>query len=164
MLKKLSTTMLACLFMLPLCPMWAASSVNSTVTLQVNSITAISVSGNPGSLVIGTATAGSAPDAAVDATTTYSITHNNTSAHITAALNVAMPGTTTLGVNLQAPTGGTSAGNVNLTATAQNVVTSIGPTNQSGKTITYTFTATAADGILTSFNKTVTFTILTGAT
>jgi len=132
--------------------------------MQVNSITAISVSGNPGSLVVGTATAGAALDPATDATTTYSITHNLTSAHITAALNTAMPGTTALAVNLQAPSGGTSSGLTTLGTSAVNVVTAISPTNQSGKTITYQFTATPIDGVLSSFNRVVTFTILTGAT
>lgn len=141
----------------------AADNTTQTTTLAVDPINEIAVSGNPGAMTINAATAGSGPNAVTDATTTYDITTNGTNKKITAAIDAAMPTGTTLKVNLTAPAGATSAGITTLGTTAVDVVTAITEVAETGKSISYTFSATVAAGTLASFNKTVTFTILDGA-
>ena len=133
------------------------------MTYEVQAINEIGVSGNPGALIINAATAGSAPDAVTDATTTWAVTTNEETKKITAAINTAMPSGLTLTVNLGAPTGATSAGAVTLGTTAADVVTSISTLNESSLGITYQLSATSAAGVVASANKTVTFTIADGA-
>lgn len=137
----------------------AASTVNQTVSIAVSAINEISVSGNPvAPLTVSTATAGSEPNAVTDATTTYAITTNGSGKKITGKIDTAMPADTTLEVLLAAPTGGTATKQA-LSATAVDLVTGISKKAESGKTITYTFSATVAAGILTATTKTVTFTV-----
>lgn len=140
----------------------AGSSDTATVSYEVAAINEIALSGNPGSLVVNAATAGSAPTEVTDATTTYAITTNGTSKKITAKIDTAMPEGVTLAINLAAPTGGTSAGDVNLTNADQDVVTGISTLNESGKTITYKLSATAAAGVVAPAQKTVTLTVADG--
>lgn len=141
----------------------AAENTNQTVTYQVSSIDEISVSGNPGALVVNTAVPGSQPTAATDASTSYSITTNNSSRKITGAIDAAMPANTSLKASLTAPTGGSSAGEVTLTASAQDLVTAISTLAESGLTISYEFSATLAAGIISSSQRTVTLTIADGS-
>lgn len=142
---------------------FAADNVNQTVTYQVTAINEISVSGNPAALVINSATAGSEPDDASDNSTSYSITTNESSKKITGAVNTAMPSNTSLKVTLTAPTGGTSAGEVTLSTSAQDLVTGISTLAESGKTISYVFSATTSAGVVSSASKTVTLTVADGA-
>jgi hypothetical protein len=138
------------------------NAATQTVTFQVTAIDALSVSGNPAALVVNSATAGSQPTAATNALTTYAVTTNGTNKRVTGVLSAAMPTNTTLQVELVAPTGGSSAGNVTLTAVAASLVTGITALAQSGLTITYTFTATIAAGVLASDTRTVTLTLTDG--
>ena len=141
----------------------AAQSATQTVTFSVSPINALSVSADPGALTVNSATAGSPPNAATNSATSYAITTNETKKKITAAIDQAMPAGLTLQVNLQAPTGATSAGAVTLGTAAADVVTGISKLNESGKTITYTFSATTAAGTVSSTSRTVTLTIVPGA-
>ncbi|MDI3543420.1 MAG: hypothetical protein PWP57_1025 [Candidatus Atribacteria bacterium] len=142
----------------------AANTATQTVTYQVDAINEISVSGDPSALTVSTATAGSEPDAVTDNSTTYAITTNETSKKITGAIDTAMPTGLTLEVNLAAPTaGGTSAGDVALSATAADLVTGIAQIAESGLGITYTLSATVAAGVVTSATKTVTLTLTDAA-
>lgn len=141
---------------------FAATSANQTVTYQVSSINAISVSGNPGPLVISTASAGYQPAAASDASTSYAITTNGSDKRITGMLNSAMPDNTALKATVTAPSTGTSAGQVTLTASALNLVTGIAAVAQSGIAISYEFSATVASGVISSAQKTVTLTVADG--
>jgi hypothetical protein len=140
-------------------PGWAGNSTTQTVTFQVQAINEISVSGNPAPLVVNAATAGSPPNSASDSSTTYALTTNESNKKITVGIDSAMPSGTTLTITLAAPTGATSAGAVTLGTTAQNAVTGISTLNESGKTITYQFSATAAAGVVASQTRTVTLTI-----
>jgi hypothetical protein len=142
---------------------FAAATVGQTITYQVSAINEITVSGNPGALIVVTAVPGSQPTAVTDATTTYAITTNIASKKITVALNTAMPANTALKLTLVAPTGGTSAGQVTLTATAQDLVTGITTLAESGLGISYNFSATLAAGVVSSAQKTVTLTVVDGA-
>ena len=84
---------------------FAADNVAQTVTYQVSAINEISVSGNPGALIVITAVPGSQPTAVTDATTTYAITTNIANKKITGALNTAMPANTSLESDPRGPDG-----------------------------------------------------------
>ncbi len=138
-----------------------ASAQTQTVTYAVNAINTMAVSGDPGALTITTATPGSPPTSVTDATTTWHFTTNQTGAKVQAALATNMPAGVTLTVDLQAPTAATSAGAVVLTTVATDLVTGITLLNESGKTITYSLSATAAAGVV-SGSKVVTYTVVAG--
>jgi hypothetical protein len=120
------------------------------------------VSGNPPTLTINTATAGQQPDEVSDSSTTYSVTTNGSNKKITGALDSNMPQYTTLKANLAAPTGGTSAGDVTLSATSSNLVTGISTLAEQGKTITYKFSAQPEAGTSINDSRVVTFTLTDG--
>ena len=86
----------------------SAQTSTQTVTFQVDAINQIAFSGSP-SLVINTATAGSAPTAAT-AAASWAVTTNQSGAKITASIGSNMPAGLTLTASLAAPTGGSSAG------------------------------------------------------
>ncbi len=137
----------------------AGNTAQQTVTYEVSAINEISVSGNPGDLVVNSATAGSQPDSVTDNSTTWAITTNQTARKITGAINSDMPSNVTLEINLVAPTGGSSQGDVALTATDGNLVTSIETVAEDALTITYTLSATVAAGVVAEAQKTVTLTL-----
>jgi hypothetical protein len=138
---------------------WAANTSTQTVTFQITAINEISTSGSPAALIISSATAGSEPSPAVNSATTYAITTNESTKKITGVLDSVMPANTALTINLAAPTGATSAGDVVLSNVAADLVTGISTVAESGKTITYTFSATIAAGVIPSTSRTVTFTV-----
>jgi hypothetical protein len=137
-----------------------AQTATQSVTFQVDAINQIAFSGSP-SLVVNTATAGSAPTAAT-AAATWSVTTNQTGAKITASIGSAMPAGLTLQVNMSAPAGASSAGAQTLSTTAIDVVTSITKLAQSALSVNYSLAATAAAGVVSSTSRTVTYTITGG--
>ena len=141
----------------------AAQSATQTVTFSVSPINALSVSADPAALTVNSATAGSPPNAATNSATSYAITTNETNKKITAAIDQAMPAGLTLQVNLQAPTGATSAGAVTLGTTAADAVTGITKLNESGKTSSHPCSGTTAAGTGSSTARPVTRTIVPGA-
>lgn len=140
------------------------AAASQSVSLTVNTVYKISTSGNPAALTITTGTAGTdALSSVSDNSTTYSITQNygNTvkvSAHMDAALSSGY----TLQVNL-ASTKGSSAGTIDISnatsGSALDVVTGINKGADAGQTISYTFSALASAGTLSSTNKTITLTL-----
>jgi hypothetical protein len=74
----------------------------------------IAVAGNPVTMVVNAATPGSQPDVVTDNSTTYSIASNGTNIKITGSIDTPLPTGVTLKVDLAAPTGGSSAGDVPL--------------------------------------------------
>jgi len=137
-----------------------AAAQDQEVSFEVQAINQISFSGSP-SLVISTATAGSAPTSA-NANATYAITTNETNRKITAQLDSDMPTGTTLSVTLAAPNGATST-TVQLSESAQDVVTGVSKVSESGLNVSYSLTATAAAGVIAADSRTITYTIATGA-
>lgn len=137
----------------------AATTATATVTYTISSISAISVSGNPGALVVNSAVAGSQPTSATDSTTTYSVTTNGTSQKITGSIDTTMPSGSSLSINLTAPSGATSSGSVALTTTAQNLVTGISNVAQANMPITYTLNADVSAAAASGQTRTVTLTI-----
>jgi hypothetical protein len=140
-----------------------ASAQTQTVSFSVAPINEMSVSGNPAALNITAAVAGSGPTSVTDASTTWAITTNQTGTKVTAALDLAMPAGLTLGLTLGAPSGATPIADVALGTVAADVVTGITKLNESGKTITYTLSATAAAGVVASADRTVTYTVVAGS-
>jgi hypothetical protein len=152
-----------CLVMIAAAAAFAGNTATQTVTFEVQAIDEVSASGDPGALTVSTATAGSEPDAATDNSTTYAVTTNGTNKKITGGIDSNMPSNTTLEVNLAAPTGGASAGDVTLSTTAADLVTGITQKAETDLTITYTLSATVAAGIVASDTRTVTLTLTAGS-
>jgi hypothetical protein len=144
----------------------AQASATQSVTLAVNAIYKISTSGNPGPLTITTGAAGTdALTSVSDNSTTYSITQNfGNTVKITAHMDAALSSGYMLEMGL-ASTKGTSLGNVDISnatsGSAVNLVTGINRGADAGQTISYTFSAQASAGTLSSTAKTVTLTLLT---
>ncbi|HLE32227.1 MAG TPA: hypothetical protein VJB38_06455, partial [Bacteroidota bacterium] len=69
---------------------FAQVTANQSVTLQVQAVTKIAVSGNPGALVISDAVAGSDLTSVSDNTTSYNITTNTDNMKIVASINSPM--------------------------------------------------------------------------
>jgi hypothetical protein len=137
----------------------AGNIAYQTVTYQVDAINEISVSGSPGPLVVNSATAGSEPNDTTDNSTNWAITTNQTARKMTGSINTDMPTDVTLYINLTEPTGGVSGGDVSLSSTAADLVTSIETVAESGLTITYTLSATVSAGVVAQAQKTVTLTL-----
>lgn len=137
-----------------------AQTATQTVTFQVDAINQIAFAGSP-SLVVNTATAGSDPSSAT-AGGTWAVTTNQTGAKITASIGSNMPSGLTLSVNLSAPSVGSSTGSQNLSTTAVDLVTGITKHAQSGMSVSYSLSATAAAGVVSSTTRTVTYTITGG--
>lgn len=145
--------------LIPYAHLFGSNSAQATVTYTIGSVDSITVSGNPGNLNITAAVAGSALTNATDATTTYSVTTNNSSRKIYGSVASAMPTGVTLDVSLTAPTGGSSSGNVALTTTAAALVTSISNIAQAALGITYTLSATLSASQVSGSTNTITYTI-----
>jgi hypothetical protein len=98
----------------------AGSTAQQTIGFGVDRIREISVSGNPPTLKVNTSTGGQQPDEVSDSSTTYNITftmrHNGPRGmHLCVELeDEDMPPYTRLKVNLAAPPGATSTGDVTL--------------------------------------------------
>ncbi|HLE56781.1 MAG TPA: hypothetical protein VJB15_06840 [Rhodothermia bacterium] len=136
---------------------------NQSVTVDVDAINEISVSGDPASLVIDAATAGSQPDDASDNSTSYNITTNESNRKIVGSLSADYPANVTLKVTL-ASAGATSAGQKTLSlATPQDLVTGISNLAESSQVITYVASATVAASPGSAESRTVTLTIAAGA-
>ena len=165
MRKRLSTIMaiLVALSMVFIAgPVMAGDKAIQTVSFVVGAVNAISVSGDPGTMFVSAAIAGSEPEEVSDASTTYSITSTASTDNkkITASINTPMPNGVTLKINLDAPRGATSSGDVDISnaTNSVDVITAIDSIAESGKTITYKLGATVAAGVV-SDSKTVTLTI-----
>ena len=143
---------------------FAQASATQNLTLAVNTVYKIATSGNPGALTVTTGTAGTdALTSVSDNSTTYSMTQNfGNTVKITANLDAALASGYTLQINL-ASSKGTSAGTVDISnatsGSALNVVTAINKGADAGKAISYTFSALASAGTLSSTAKVVTLTL-----
>ncbi|MEK9139254.1 MAG: hypothetical protein AAB393_19210 [Bacteroidota bacterium] len=164
-MKKIVVTLVAAVLSMVLVQSaMAQATANQTVTLAVNAVYRLAVSGNPGALTVTTGTAGvDALSSVSDNSTNYSITQNVASTvKVTAYMDAALSAGYTLLLNL-ASTKGTSAGNVDISnatsGSAVDVVTGMNRGADAGQAITYTFSANASAGTLSSTSKTVTLTL-----
>jgi len=139
---------------------FAAGNDTTTINYSVAAINEVNIDDDMETFRISTATAGVQPNAEV-AAGSYDITTNGASntKKLTAALNGAMPAGTALTMAVTAPTGGTSAGAVTLTALPQDVVTAIDGVAEADIAISYSFSATVAAGVIEETEKTIMVTL-----
>lgn len=136
---------------------WAADNANHQVTVDVDAINELAITGGSITLTINAATAGSQPDAEQDVTCGLLWTVTDTTRKITVATNQATFDHT-LKVLATSVTGGTAAAEVTFTNTdAHDLVTGVAET-LGGCTLQYTASATAAQGMQTVVH-TITYTI-----
>jgi hypothetical protein len=123
----------------------------------------VTLSGDPGSLAIGTATAGAPLDPVSDATTTYTVATSAAGQQIVARLDAPMPGGVTLSITLTAPTGAVSMGEVTLSTVDQTVVGSIPAAGTyAGLAITYQLSSATSAGPVATAARSVVFTVVSG--
>ena len=139
----------------------ADNTADQTVCYRVDAINELSVSGNPGALIVSTANAGSEPYDDLDVATTYAITTNcvDGAKKITAAIGTDMPTGVTLMITLIHPSGGTTHVEWVLSTSAADVVTLIDAVASSGIQLIYKLRSTASAGVVGSAQKTVTLTL-----
>lgn len=139
----------------------AQTSATQTFSIQVQAINQIAMGAGP-SLLINSATPGSAPTSVQSTTSTWAVTTNQSGSTISASIASPMPTGLTLSASLAAPAGGATTGMHVLSQTAVAMVTGVTKVNASGLGMTYQLDATVAAGVVTSATKTVTFTITGG--
>lgn len=121
----------------------------------------LSVSGNPNSMTVSGAVAGSEPLAITNNGTTYTVSALLIQPKkITAQVNSSLPPGVTLTILLVAPSGATSAGRVALDNVPRDVVTNITNTLPQARTVEYQLTATVAAGVVPTTSRTVTLTLV----
>lgn len=138
----------------------AQVTASQSVTLQVQAVTKISVSGNPGALVISDAVAGANLTPATDNSTNYNITTNADNMKIVASISSPMPTGTQLLMQL-ASSKGTSLGSRDLSNAVSpvDVVTGIAKGSDLNQTISYVFAANADVAAIPSDSRTITLTL-----
>ena len=157
MTKILATTIVAVICVCLAAVAFAGPTDSHIVTVTVTAINEVAISGGNITLTINSATAGSDPDDATDSTTCDLLwTTNEASKKITAETDLAAPNFT-LRTEATSVSGGTSAGQVTLSTTAQDFVTGVATTVGSCD-LSYTASATAAQGTGSDVH-TVTYTI-----
>jgi len=140
----------------------AAQTATQVVRFQVNAVNQLTVSGNPATLIVNSATAGNAPASISASGGTYAVTTNEANQKITASLDQPLPAGVTLELWLAAPTGASSAGDVPLSTAAADVVTGISAIAASALPLTYRLSADPTVRMSTPDTRTVTFTIVSG--
>jgi hypothetical protein len=119
----------------------------------------ISISANPGTFTINTATAGQQPTALTNTSTTYNFSTSSLfTKRITGKISSALPSGVTLQVKLATISGATSAGFVTMSTTTQDLVTSI-PPNSTGTSLIITYQLSAAVVASQVTNSTATLTL-----
>ncbi|MFZ5432869.1 MAG: hypothetical protein ACOZB3_03755 [Calditrichota bacterium] len=134
----------------------AADNDNHQVTVTVVAINELAVTGGDITLTINAATAGSEPDAVNNTTCGLQWTTTETSKKITVVSDLSAPDYT-LQVQATSVTGGTSAGQLTVSDSAQDLVTGVAETTGSC-TLSYTASCTASEGTGSSVH-TITYTI-----
>ena len=134
----------------------AGPSAGHQVTVQVNAINELALTGGNITLTVSTATAGQEPDSVTNNACSLAWTDNQANRKITVATNLASP-LFTLKVLAQSVTGGSAAPEVTLSNTAADFVTGVSKTT-GGCTLRYATAVTAAQGTGTDVH-TVTYTL-----
>ena len=163
-MKKLLVILGVALISFALAQDVSAQTATQAVSLSVSKVYRIAITGAATiNMAISAGVAGTdALTPVSDATTTYAITQNNSaSTKVTANLDAVMAKgklQIALASGLGTPVGTVDISNAT-GASALNVVTAIAMGAESGKSITYTFSANASEGLF-SASKTVTLTVI----
>ena len=137
---------------------WAADNDSHTVTVQVNAVNELAISGGNLTLTISSATAGSDLDDATDNTTCdLAWTTNQATRKITVVTDLGSPTFTLKVVAQNVAGGGSAASEVTLSTTAADLVTGVSQSS-GGCDLAYTASATAAQGTGSDVH-TVTYTV-----
>ncbi len=138
----------------------AQGTASQSVTLQVQAVTKIAVSGNPGALVISDAVAGSDLTSVSDNTTSYNITTNTDNMKIVASISATMPAGTRLLLQLGSNRG-LSVGSIDISNAVSPVdlVTGISKGSDPNQTISYVFAANADVPAIPSESRVITLTL-----
>lgn len=119
----------------------------------------LTISGNPGPLVINTAIAGSAPGSVSDNSTSYRVS-TTSKRTLTGKINSAMPNGVTLQVSCAVPSGGTSSGLQTMGTTAKTLGTNINSlVPLTNYTITYRLNANVRAAPVSNQTRTFTLTV-----
>jgi len=137
----------------------AQGLAEQALSYEVVAINEISVAGDPGTMRVRTAEAGSPLDAVTSASASYALTTNGTAKKLTAAIDSDMPAGVTLSVRAAAPSGAASLGKRALSGAPVDLVTGIGPVAETGLLLEYEVGAEVTAGVLASALRTVTLTI-----
>jgi hypothetical protein len=120
----------------------------------------ITVGASPALFRVNVAVAGLEPTPVIrTSTVTVKASKANKPQQVLVSLSAAMPAGLTMTLDMTAPTGATDPGTVTLDATARALMTDIKNTVVETETLTYTFSATVAAGVVSTQLRTVTFTI-----
>lgn len=138
---------------------WAGNNATVVVSFKVTPISSIEVSGGPQLLEVFPHTTGDGTYEARDGSTTYSFYTNEKRRVITGAVDQPTPDHTKLQVQLAAPSGGSSAGDVTLSTTPRVLVSGVGKERGTNLPIIYTFSATKEAGKVPLTRRTIVYTI-----
>jgi hypothetical protein len=123
----------------------------------------VAVSGDPGLLSVHSATPGASLDPVSNAATTLAVTTTKPNQKIVARLDAPLPDGITLTIQLGAPDGSLSRGQVRLATTDQELVGGIPTTGtHPGLAIVYTLDATVGAGPLPATARTVVISVVDG--
>jgi len=135
----------------------AGSTATQTISLEIRSIAALEVSGDPEPMRITTGTAGLDPLIPFEErSTSYRLTTNATNMKLSVAINEPVPSGTRLFVEMEAASG-TSAGKIEISNAISplDAVTGISKGWADGQSIVYTFEADANRAALSPQSRTV---------
>ncbi|MGV8118141.1 MAG: hypothetical protein AB2L14_00105 [Candidatus Xenobiia bacterium LiM19] len=138
---------------------WAGNTATVVVSFKVTPISSIEVSGEPQTLEVFPNKNGDGTYEARDVSTTYSFYTNERRRVITGAIDQPTPDHTRLKVQLTAPSGGSSAGDVTLTTVPRVLVSGMGKERGTNLPIVYTFSATREAGKVPLTRRTIVYTI-----
>ena len=151
----------------------AAATTTQTVTMQVNAICVLAVTGNPGTLTVSAPASGGQTPSNPSSNTTYaqytSTVPASQSRKLTAAWGASDAAPAGCSLKLAAtPSGGTNQGTgacqITLSATAQDIVTQIkscatGTGGTNGAQLTYTLSVDTVTSLVASESKSATVTL-----
>lgn len=140
----------------------AATTASLVVTFSVTAVNSISLSGNPGPLSVVLPLAGHGEARASDSSMRYSLTTDRRGEKITGRLDAAMPTGTFLKLELQAPPGATSQGEVSLGTTDSCLLTGITTAYDPGRPLTISLVATPQARVAPWTTRTLYLTITNG--
>ena len=153
--------------------MFAAATSTQTVTMQVNAICVLAVTGNPSTLTVSAPTTGGQTPSNPSSNTTYAQYTSTVGASQTRKITAkweagdAAPAGCSLKLTAT-PSGGTNqgatAGQITMSSTAQDVVTTIGScatgtSGSNGAQLTYTLSVDTVTSLVASESKSATVTL-----
>ena len=159
---RITSTMIGAIALFAIAPAAHAqlATADQTVNMSVSSINSLSFASSV-SLTVNAGTIGSTSLTPATASSTYGIISNDSSAKLSASIDLDMPAGSSLEVDLAAPTGATAVGPTALSTVATDLVTAIPAVSESGVALTYTFTADV--NTPSSLTRTVHYVLAQGA-